>query len=364
MVATERWAPRWLRFLVPPCLFALAVAVRALPAPIVLLKGGVQPFGNDAYYHLRRIVYSVFHYPAVLTFDPYINHPDGAKPIWTPLFDWALATVLRPAVAAGDLAQVERLAMWAPPLLGGVTVLALYFLAKRHFSLGVAMLAGLVLSVMSGHFWYSQIGFVDHHAAVAWVTTLLLAASMTFLRRSTAAPEAIRAGLASGMSLGLALGVSLLLWPGTLLHVGLVESGLLAYLATREHRADAIAFAARFAVANAVALLLVLPAGLASSWPQWSRFSPVVLSGFQAWFFGVLALFGLLCARLWQTSALARSRRRRTVSALAAGALLVAASAGLFPELLEGASDAWSWFARSDGFQALVAMGLEESLKH
>ena len=355
MAATERWDPRWLRILAPPCLFAVAVAVRALPAPIVLLKQGVQPFGNDAYYHLRRIVYSVFHYPAILTFDPYLNHPDGAKPIWTPLFDWTLATLLRPAVAPTDLAQLERLAMWVPPLLGGFTVVTLYFLARRHFSTPVALLAGLILCVMSGHFWYSQIGFVDHHAAVAWLTTLLLAASMTFLRHSSQAPEAIRAGLVSGMGLGLALGVSLLLWPGTLLHVGLVETGLLAYLVTREHRGDAVAFAVRFAVANAVALMLVLPASLGSSWPQWGGFSPVVLSGFQSWFFGVLTSFGLLCAWLWQASVLARSRPRRTVSGLVAGALLVGASAGLFPELLDGAGDAWSWFARSDGFQALVA---------
>ncbi len=355
MAATEHRPPRWLRLLAPPGLFALAVAVRALPAPIVFVNGAVQPFGNDAYYHLRRIVYSLLHYPAVLTFDPYINHPHGAKPIWTPVFDWVLGTLLRPALAEGGLPEVERLAMWAPPLLGGATVVTLYFLAKRNFSPAVALLGGLVLSLMGGHFWYSQIGFVDHHAAVAWVTTLLLAASMTFLRRHAEAPEAIGAGLASGATLGLALGASLLLWPGTLLHVGLVESGLLAYLATREHRGHAVAFAARFALANAVALLLVLPAGLTSSWPQWSRFSPVVLSGFQPWLFGVLTLFGLLCARLWQTSALARSRPRRAVSALMAGALLVGASASLFPELLDGAGDAWSWFARRDGFQALVA---------
>ena len=58
-------ARRLLRYLVPAALFLLAVAIRALPWRELLVAGQVRPFGFDAYYHLRRILYTVLHFPAV-----------------------------------------------------------------------------------------------------------------------------------------------------------------------------------------------------------------------------------------------------------------------------------------------------------
>jgi len=56
-------APRVFRLLGPVGLFALAFAVRALPRRMVLMGDDVLPFGYDAFYHLRRIVYSVVRFP-------------------------------------------------------------------------------------------------------------------------------------------------------------------------------------------------------------------------------------------------------------------------------------------------------------
>ena len=52
---------RLARLLAPLLLFATAVGVRALPWPTVITeKMGIQPFGKDAYYHLRRIQYAAW----------------------------------------------------------------------------------------------------------------------------------------------------------------------------------------------------------------------------------------------------------------------------------------------------------------
>ena len=51
--------PLWVRLVAPAGLFVLAVAVRALTWPRVLGENWIFAAGNDAYYHLRRIVYSV-----------------------------------------------------------------------------------------------------------------------------------------------------------------------------------------------------------------------------------------------------------------------------------------------------------------
>jgi dolichyl-diphosphooligosaccharide--protein glycosyltransferase len=345
---------RSLRILTPVGLFLLAVAVRSLPWQTVLMEERVYFFGNDAYYHLRRIVYSLVHFPALLDFDPYISFPMGAKPIWTPVFDWGVALLLRPFFD-GDLDSLERIVVWLPPVLGGATVLALYFLANKHFDKSVAVLSGVVLSVLSAHFWYSQIGFVDHHAAVALTSTLLLAAAMGLLYDHLRDPVGLKRGWKSGLTTGVALAVTLLVWPGSLLHVGLVESALLAYLLTRWHREEAVGFAIRFSLLNGAAFLLVLPFGAGSSWPQWSDLSPVVLSKFQPWLFGTLAVFGAACAGLWRRTGVGRARRQRIATAAAVGIGLLAVSGWAFPELMASAEDVWGWLAKRDSFQADVA---------
>ena len=243
------------RLSAPAGLFAIAFLVRALPWPTVLVGDRVFFFGNDAYYHMRRILYTLAQFPAVLDFDPYLNYPHGAKAIWTPHFDVALATLLLPFQRAGTPLVVERMVVWAPPVLGAACVVTLYLLARRYYGDAVALSSGLILSLLSGHFWYSQIGFVDHHAAVSLVSTCLLAAGMALLALGDGTRT--RAGPMCALGLGALLGVHLLVWPGGLIHVALVEFGLLVHLTTRPSRAAAIHFATLLLIAQVVALLVV-----------------------------------------------------------------------------------------------------------
>jgi len=338
------------RILVPAGLFTLAFAVRALPWRSVLADERVYFFGSDAYYHLRRIAWSVARFPAVLEFDPFINFPDGARPIWTPLFDWCVALVALPFaradVLAGNLDSLERTSVWVPPILGAATVVALYGVARRHFDAPTAIAAGLVLSVLSAHFWYSQIGFVDHHAAVSLVSTFLLGCGMQLLARP---------GRAIVLATGAVAGLALLLWPGALLHVLLLEAVLLLDWLRPGGRAEAAASARRFAGVNAVACLVVLPSGLGNEWPQWGLWSPVVLSAFQAWLFALLAACGLSCSLLFASPRSPGTRAGRLLGAFTVGSGLLGASLIAVPGLSEGALEAWDWLSKGDRFQARVA---------
>jgi dolichyl-diphosphooligosaccharide--protein glycosyltransferase len=330
--------------------------VRALPWPRVLAESRVFPFGNDAYYHLRRIVYSVVHFPAVLEFDSYINFPIGAKPIWTPFLDLLISALSRPWVREfgdGGLGQIERFAVWVPPVLGGACVLATYALVRRQLGFGPALLSGIVLSLLSGHFWYSQIGFIDHHAAVALVTTLLLGAAMSLLRAAAGGRrgEMWRQALWTGVLAACAL----LVWPGSLLHLALLECGLFVFLFTREQRGEALVCAAWLASLHAAAFVCVAPFCLGNKWPQWDSLSPVVLSNFQPWFFALIGAALLIARGLWRFGPLGASRARRIASLVVVGVVLLAASAALLPEQRTGAADAWRWFAKQEQFQLQVS---------
>lgn len=76
---------RWLVSLTPWLIFALALATRGLQWTSVLIADRVIFFGNDAYYHMRRIVFALERFPETLQFDTYVNFPEGAKVIWPPL---------------------------------------------------------------------------------------------------------------------------------------------------------------------------------------------------------------------------------------------------------------------------------------
>jgi dolichyl-diphosphooligosaccharide--protein glycosyltransferase len=352
-----RAARRWLE---PAGLFALAFAVRLAPWASVFDGGRVVPFDNDALYHLRRVAYALARFPEALGFDPYLHFPEGARAIWPAAFDWCVALALLPFAPALDAATgaglepVERMAAFVPPLLGAATAVALYRLARRELDRGVALAAALLLCVLPAHFWYSQLGFLDHHAAEAWSAVWLLGAGMGMLRAEPPEGGARVRGALRAVGAGLAAAACLLVWPGSLLHVALVEAGWLAGLVTRPLRGPAARLAASFAAANASAALAVVPF-CGSAWPQWSAMSPVVLSGFQPWLFGTLALVGGACALAWRGRAAGGSAARRRASLAAASAVALAASLLAWPELREGAGEAWRWLARAEAFQSQVA---------
>jgi asparagine N-glycosylation enzyme membrane subunit Stt3 len=340
-------------------LFALAFLVRAIPTPRVFAGERVHLFGNDAHYHLRRVLYSVENFPASLDVDRFINFPHGGEPIWTPVFDWLLALIALPFYRGADPStaiSVETVLVWVPPLLGAATVVALYRLTRFAADEATAIASAAILALLSGHYWYSQVGFVDHHAAVALLSTLLLASSCRLLAaleetktRADADAEATKWAIATGV----ALAAIVLVWPGGLLHVAIVEGFLLLAGPARARQTDARRFARAVALSNGVALLCVAPLALSSTWSGWSEFSPAVLSRFQPWLFATLALQALLCALVWRGS-WGTSVRARALESAGIGLAILLLCLSFFPALLEGGLDALRWLFKDEAFQALV----------
>lgn len=331
-------------------LFLASIAIRALSLPTVLLgQGGPTFFGNDAYYHARRIWYSVVHFPAVLDRDPYMNFPDGGQPIWTPTFDWLIAGGVRLLPGQPDQQTMEAWIVWIPPVLGALTVVALYFLALRYFGRNVALLSGLILALLPAHFWYSQLGFVDHHVAVALITTALLAATMSSLAHGPAPGGGRRA-----VYLGASLAACLWVWPGCLLQVLIVEVGLAIRFLSSDRREHTVAWGRLFALANGVAFLLVLPLGFGSDWDRWGTFSPLVASEFQPLLFGLTTLWFWIISEAWNRLSFPESAFDRALQGLFVSGILAGLSLIVFSDFLNGLEDSWNWLAKEETFQASV----------
>ena len=336
----------------PWVIAGLAFAIRALPYRDVFVGGRVLFIESDSYYHLRRIVYAIERFPETLARDPYLGFPEVSRAIWPPILDNSIAWLLRPIVGAGAGSEVERIVAWIPPLFGAATVWCVYRIAERHFDRRVAIVAAMTLSILSGHFWYSQLGFLDHHVVVSWLSCLLLGCTMDQVGcRAAADPRAL---IRSGVWIGFLCGLMLLVWPGGILFVALVQAALFAQLLTRPGLEEARDRLRGLIAIDLVALVVVLPFTAFSSWPQWSDYSPVVLSRFQPWLFGLLSGHAIVCDQLWRRTGSAGDARHRVAQALGLGILGVGASLILIPELRGAATDSLQWLGRTDSFQAMV----------
>ena len=341
------------RVVTPLLLFLAAIVVRILSWHSVFQQNGVYPNGNDAYYHFRRIRYSIEHFPSSLDFDPLINFPAGAQPIWPPTFDWLIAALLRwlPNIDQPD--QLERFAVWIPPLLGAATVVFIYFMGLRFFSRTVAVVAGAAMAILPAHALYSRLGAVDHHVLVASVVAVMLCLAMALFREeSPGETRTLRIGLSIG--LGLSIAGTVLVWPGSLLQVGVLQIGMVVRLLTAADRDAARVWALRFSLVHFVACLAVYPLSAGNQWQIWGAMSPVVLSDFQPlYFFAACACFGILGV-VWKLEWGGESLLGRMISSAVLGSVVLLGLFLAIPELGNAIADALSWFAKDEEFQSVV----------
>jgi dolichyl-diphosphooligosaccharide--protein glycosyltransferase len=330
-------------------IFAVGLATRAIYWPRIFTPQGLMsPHGADSYYHLRRIWFSVVRYPAVLERDPYVGYPAGGEIVWPPGFDLGVAILAR-GLAGEDAAGVEAVAAWVPAVLGALTAVAAAALAARLFSPAAGVASGLLLALLPAHYSYTQLGKVDHHAAVSLLSVLLVMGCAAVTRRYREPWP----GLAVGLGLGLA--ILLYTWPGGLLLIAMLQALAALWMFQAPDAEAARSRAWHLALVQALAALLLAPYGLGRSWEQYGTWSPLVLCSFQPVWFAATAGACAFFALAWRRPALAATAFRRwlgaAVLALAAGLAALAA----VPELAGSLDYAAGWFGKEEDFQLEVS---------
>ncbi|MEZ4215233.1 MAG: STT3 domain-containing protein [Myxococcota bacterium] len=340
--------PRSGSALAATALFLAALAVRALPWRHVFDADRVVFAGNDAWYHVRRAMFALAHFPAHVDVDPFLAWPDGSRAIWPPAFDALVAAAAAPAWALAGLRGAETAAAWVPPVLGALGVVALHAAVRALDGARAALVAGALACVLGGLTWYAQVGFVDHHVAVSALAAAMLGAAVRV---------ALDDSLAHVAALSALEALALVTWPGALLHVALVELGLLAGRLVGPRDAQPVESARwlrRRALGHALAAALVAPFCTAAPPEPWSAWSATVLSHFQPWAFAAAAAHAALASAVFARTA-EGARGARTAAAAGIALAVAGASAVVFPELLRAGGEAWQWLARAEDFQHVVA---------
>jgi dolichyl-diphosphooligosaccharide--protein glycosyltransferase len=301
---------------------------------------------GDAWYQLRRAAYSYERFPRVLWFDPCIGHPDGAAVTYPPLYHLGLAAVAR-ATGAGR-AHLEQVAAFAPVVLGALTLLPVYGIARAFAGRGVALGAALLYAGLPITMIYSRVGNADRHAAVALIGAVLLWLFVRALDPARGGAALVRtfAGLA------LARAALLLTWNGSLLYPGLGELALLVAGCAGARRA---LLGGQLASALAT-VAIVAPVVVRQPVPVGGPFSATELSWLHlAAYAGVAGIAGgvLVLERLRPAgSGWARLARAGVVAAALGLALM------LVPAVRDGVARALAFMGGEDTWTSRVAENL------
>ena len=340
-------------------LFLLALAVRAIGYPTVFSKAGVQlPYAGDAYYHLRRIWFSVARFPEALSFDRYVSFPEGSQIQWPAAFDWTIAALIRPFVDPSDQVAVEAMAVWVPAVLGAATTGLLALFASRLYGRGAGWCAGLIYSVLPMSFIFSQLGMIDHHVAVALLTTVMLWLACEIFSRDDRAESWAAALLTPATRLSVALGVAMAVtistWPGSLLHIGVLQVAFGFRWLLAGDRETARARAVAFSVTQAIIAICIAPFTLGAEWREYGAWSPLVMSSFQPLYFTCAAVTVCLVQCLHERDSIGDSRARRAVSGIALALAGVIVSLVSFPPLRDAMLFAGGWFAHGEEILGVI----------
>lgn len=220
-----------------------AFLLRLYAGRFAVSDGSLLFYGPDSYYHMRRIIYTVNHFPGTLWFDSYVDYPNGLEITWPPLFDILVAALASPG---GGTYGAEVLASLIPPALGALTVGVIYLAAREMFDERTGLASAFFLTISSYAVAVNSFGYVDHHV----LEMLLLSLIVLSLLRS-----------ASDMRWAAAAGISIALlaytWMGSAAYILVVLIYTIARMSLdlrdgRRPPADLL-------IAPAVALILVLP---------------------------------------------------------------------------------------------------------
>lgn len=302
---------------------ALAAGVRVAPRWGRVVAGGeVRVADPDACYHLRRAGRIGRDFPGLAIFDPFVNYPDGARVIWPPLYDAALAAAIAIFPAADGARGPSVPVALIPPILFAATVLVVLRMARRLWPERPFLwaLAAVAPALLPASFPYTEIGQLDHHAAELLALAIFvdtLGAALARARDASRAAATARLAIAPGVALAAALATQLTL-------VALAGLAALACAtAPARDRARALALGAWIC---ALAALLLAPlalayhaAGAPFAHYRFGLFAPALLAE-------TALLLGL--ARAGAEPLRGRARVAAAVAAALAGLALGAAIAG------------------------------------
>ena len=316
---------------------AAMLAIRLQAYDSFVRDGAVYFSGNDAWYHLRQVEYTVRHWPFTMPYDPWTYFPYGTNAAqFGTLYDQLVATaalVVGLGSPSSDL--VAKTLLVAPAVFGALVAVPVYAVGKRLAGRVAGLFGAVVLLLLPGQFLQrGLVGFADHNVAEPLFQTLAVLGLMVAIGVATRETpvwelvvdrdiDALRQPLLWSALAGVGVALYMWVWPPGVLLVG-VFGVYLVYQLTSDYvtggSPEPVAFVGVVSMAVAAVLMLLQFEEAGFSPTDFGLLQPAVA-------FGVAAAAAFLAglARLFDARDLDRSLYPVAVVGLAAvGAGVVA----------------------------------------
>jgi dolichyl-phosphooligosaccharide-protein glycotransferase len=327
-----------------PAVLLIGLAVRLLPLTYCISGNSVLFSEFDPYYHMRRIVYTIDHFPFANSFDSYVNYPHGFGISWPPLFDLIAAT-LSLIAGLGNPARftIELVSAAVPVLLGVLSIVLLYYIVKDALGKNAALIAAFFMAVLPAAIFRTAFAFTDHHALEIFMS---LAMYLCFTRAITIAREeklslsnigGSRKALLYSALAGLGIAGMIFSWDGAPIFISvLLAYAFVQYAYDAYSRRDSEYLSIVGAASALVSVALVTPLIMAGPAGQDFTISALYLSWFQIIYLIVVALFFVVMGGLTRLfSGLKAPWFSAVLTAILGVILLAAAASFALPQFSE-----------------------------
>jgi hypothetical protein len=180
---------------------ALAAISCGLNFSSAQLNGEYLPMGNDSFYHARRILDTVHDPGSFYQFDSKIHAPEGSLLVWPWGYDYAVAMIVRGAMAVGISSDPMAILIWIPVAAVLISIALMIAIARQlGLSRALTTVAALCLALSPTTQLLHAVGLIDHHYAEFIFILAALAAGLAWLRQ----PENPTRALAPAIVMGLA----------------------------------------------------------------------------------------------------------------------------------------------------------------
>ena len=321
---------------------AAMLAIRLQSYENFIRDGSVYYSGNDAWYHLREISYTIRNWPFTMPFDPWTNFPYGTSVgQFGTLYDQLIATAAL-VVGLGSPSQelVAKALLVAPAVFGSLVAVPVYAIGKRLAGRMAGLFGAIVLLLLPGQFLQrGLVGFADHNIAEPLFQGLAVLALMVAVAVAVREKpiwelvldrdvDALRRPLVWSALAGVAVAVYMWVWPPGVLLVG-VFGAYLVYQLTSDYvtggSPEPIAFAGVVSMGVAAVLMFLQLDTMSFSPVDFSLIQPLIALAVAA---GAGFMAGL--ARLFDD----RNVDRRYYPVVVVG--LIAAALGVVAIVLPG----------------------------
>lgn len=288
---------------------ALALAVRLIPLAYSFMGNQVIFPEFDTYYHMRRITYTIMHFPIANIFDSYVNYPNGYMVGWPPLLD-VIAASLSMIFGLGhpDRFTIEVVSAMVPVVMGLLSIVLVYCFVRKAMNEKAALIAALVMAILPASVFRTIFGFIDHHALEVLISLTMYLLFMAGI--STAQNEKLtfsgllgsrKVMILAGLS-GVALACMIFAWDGAPVFASVIALyAFVQYAYDSYNRINSDYLTVTGMITSMVALAIVAPFAATSYMGQRMEISALYLSWFHIIYLAGLIIFFLFMGMLSKT---------------------------------------------------------------